>query len=56
MNENMLKMIIAQQVILLKRIEKLEKSVSMVTVLRSDQARLDELKKEAMKIVDHISL
>lgn len=57
MNDELLKLIVAQQVVILKRLEKLEFKVKG-SGFRSASAQtyLDELNKEAAKIVDQISV
>lgn len=56
MNDQDLKLIIAQQVVILKKLEKLEQKINGGMRMASTQTYVDELKKEAMKIVDQIRI
>jgi hypothetical protein len=57
MNEEILKQIIAQQVVLFKRIQKIEYEIGKGDWKSySDQSYADELKKEAEKIIDQIRI
>ncbi len=51
-----LKLIIAQQVVIWKKLEKLEQEIKGGSRLCSAQAYADELKREAMKIIDQIKI
>lgn len=53
---NDLKLIIAQQVVILKRLEKLEKKISGGMRSAPNQAYVDELRREAEKIIDQIEV
>lgn len=55
MTDEDLKLIIAQQVVILKRLEKLEQKVNGSWRLCSIQTTVNELKKEAMKIAGQIT-
>lgn len=54
MDKELIKMIIAQQVVILKRLEILECESSGRSRFASIQTYVDELRKEAEKIVDQI--
>ena len=54
MDKELIKMIIAQQVVILKRLEILECESSGKSRFASIQTYVDELRKEAEKIVDQI--
>jgi len=54
MKEELLKLIIAQQVVILKRLEKLEYHVKGGSRIAAPQAYVDELRREAEKLMDHI--
>lgn len=56
MDENDLKLLIAQQVVLLKRIEKLEKEIRGGCRMAPVSAYQEELEREAMKIIDQIEV
>lgn len=56
MDENDLKLILAQQVVLLKRIEKLEKQVNGGSRTAPVSTYQRELEREAMKIIDQIDI
>lgn len=56
MNDQDLKLIIAQQIVILKRLEKLEQKINGGCRMASIQTYVDELKKEAMKIINQITI
>lgn len=56
MNDETLKLLIAQQVVILKRLEKLEKEIRGGMRSAPIQSYVDELKTEAEKIVDQIRI
>ncbi|MFA6727381.1 MAG: hypothetical protein WCS17_04070 [Prevotella sp.] len=56
MNEELLKRIIAQQAILLKRLERLEDKVNNGFHSRPYQSYIEELKREANKIINQIEI
>ncbi len=56
MDEELLKRIIAQQALLLKRLEKLEDKVNGGFHSRPFQSYVEELKKEANKIINQIEI
>lgn len=56
MNDQDLKLIIAQQVVILKRLEDLEHKVKGGSRSAPVQSYVEELKKEAMKIIDQIRI
>lgn len=56
MDKNDLKLIIAQQVVILKRLEKIEKTLNNSSRSCSPQTYVEELKREAMKIMDQIEV
>lgn len=56
MNDEVLKLIIAQQVVILKRLEKLEKQIKGGSRSAPVQTYVDELRREAEKIVDQIRM
>lgn len=51
-----LKLLIAQQVVILKRLEKLERELKGGMRVCSAQTYADELKREAMKIINQIKI
>lgn len=56
MNDQDFKLIIAQQVVILKRLEALEQKINGSCRMASIQTYVDELKREAMKIVNQIKI
>lgn len=54
MDNEDLKLIIAQQVVILKRLEKLEKKINGGSRIAPIQSYVDELRREAEKIIDQI--
>ena len=56
MDKEMLKLLIAQQVVILKRFEKLEYKISGGGRSAPAQAYVKELKKEAEKIINQIDV
>lgn len=56
MNQRDLKLIIAQQIVLLKRIEKLEKGHKNAIHIAPISSYQQELEEEAMKIIDQIQI
>jgi hypothetical protein len=56
MDKKLLKQIIAQQVVILQRLEKLEHEVRGGSRLAAPQAYVDELIRSAERIVDHIEI
>lgn len=56
MDKKDLKLVIAQQVVLLKRIEKIEKELQGGSRMAPVSSYQSELEKEAMKIIDQIRI
>ncbi len=54
MNDETLRLLVAQQVVILKRLEKLEHHVKGGMKSAPIQSYVDDLKKEALKIMDQI--
>lgn len=54
MNDEDLKLLIAQQVVILKKLEKLEEKINGRFRSVSVQSYVDELRREAEKIIDQI--
>lgn len=56
MNEDYLKLILAQQVVLLKRIEKLEQKINGTSRMAPISSYQQELERAAMKIINQIKI
>lgn len=56
MDNETLKLIVAQQVVILKRLEKLEEKISGGFRIAPTQSYVNELRKEAEKIIDQIEV